>query len=78
MAGLPGNVPALFCSVEFFVKEKAMTTRLLYVLGLIVFSAALIGCDTGSAQKKSDEPVVQELEIETGEAFDPAAKKDGE
>lgn len=72
------NRPPIVGLLEFFVEEMAMTHRLFTILSLLLLTAGIFGCDAGSGKKESEEPVVQELEIETGEAFDPATKKDGE
>lgn len=54
-----------------------MKLRTFAILSLLAFGTCTIGCDAG-ASKASNEPVVQDLEIETGEAFDPSKdKKDG-
>ncbi|MFN5320334.1 MAG: hypothetical protein ACK493_10400 [Planctomycetota bacterium] len=50
---------------------KLRTFALLSILALVACGS---GCDAG-ASKPSNEPVVQDLEIETGEAFDPSKEK---
>lgn len=52
-----------------------MRHRIFALCSLFVLGIAFAGCDSGS-KKTSDEPVVQDLEIETGEAFNPGEKKD--
>lgn len=51
-----------------------MKLRTFAILSLLAFVACTVGCDAG-ASKPSNEPVVQDLEIETGEAFDPSKDK---
>jgi len=52
-----------------------MRHRIFALGSLLVFGVAIIGCDAGP-KKVSNEPVVQDLEIETGETFNPGDKKD--
>lgn len=52
-----------------------MNLRMFSLLLVLVCGFALAGCDAG-AKPASNEPVVQDLEIETGEAFVPGEKKD--
>lgn len=52
-----------------------MRHRIFALCTLLVFTVAFVGCDAGP-KKVSNEPVVQDLEIETGEAFNPGEKKD--
>lgn len=52
-----------------------MRSRIVALFSLLVLGVAFAGCDSG-AKKVSNEPVVQDLEIETGEAFNPSDKKD--
>lgn len=52
-----------------------MNLRTFSLLLVVIFGFAVAGCDAG-AKPNSNEPVVQDLEIETGEAFVPGEKKD--
>lgn len=52
-----------------------MRLRIFAFFSLLIFGFSFIGCNGGS-KKASEEPVVQDLEIETGEAFNPGEKKD--
>jgi len=52
-----------------------MRHRIFSLCSLLVLAVAFAGCDAGP-KKTSNEPVVQDLEIETGEAFNPSEKKD--
>ena len=45
-----------------------MKLRMFAILFLLAVATCSVGCDAG-ANKPSNEPVVQDLEIETGEAF---------
>lgn len=52
-----------------------MRHRILALGSLLLLAVVFAGCDAGP-KKVSNEPVVQDLEIETGEAFNPSEKKD--
>lgn len=52
-----------------------MKYRTFAICTLFVLAVGFVGCDAGS-KKMSNEPVVQDLEIETGETFNPGEKKD--
>jgi predicted component of type VI protein secretion system len=52
-----------------------MRHRIFALCTLLVLTVAFVGCDA-DPKKVSNEPVVQDLEIETGEAFNPSEKKD--
>jgi predicted component of type VI protein secretion system len=62
---------------HFYWWRNSMKLRMFAILFLLAVATCSVGCDAG-ANKPSNEPVVQDLEIETGEAFDPSKeKKDG-
>jgi hypothetical protein len=52
-----------------------MRYRIFALCSLLGLGFAFVGCDA-APKKLSNEPVVQDLEIETGEAFNPGEKKD--
>lgn len=51
-----------------------MKLRTFAILCVCAMATMVAGCDAG-AGKPSNEPVVQDLEIETGEAFEPGKDK---
>jgi predicted component of type VI protein secretion system len=62
---------------RFYWWRNSMKLRMFAILFLLAVATCSVGCDAG-ANKPSNEPLVLDLEIETGEAFDPSKeKKDG-
>lgn len=57
------------------MKYRTLKYRTFAICTLFVLAVGFVGCDAGS-KKMSNEPVVQDLEIETGETFNPGEKKD--